>query len=132
MYIRKLCQKAKQLSDKDIPTECSEIQIPEMVNGERYVVTSGYGYKASNGTKNVEELSCKPCNPEDADLKKALEYFYRKPTLELIKLAEKQSYKNITTTFCNTQEIGGNLSTSDVIMDLSASTFFVPLILISF
>ena len=141
LYIRKLWQKARKLSDKDILTECSEIQIPEMVNGERYVVTSGYSYKGSNGTKNVAEFSCKPglvIILKDIDLKKVLEYVYRKATLELIKFAEKQSYKNITEMKDNilyytgrtlpSQEFGGNLSMSDVTMDLSASTFVVPVI----
>ena len=141
LYIRKLWQKARKLSDKDIPTDCSEIQIPEMVNGERYVVTSGHSYKVSNDTKNVAEFSCKPglvIILKDTDLKKAFEYFYKKATLELIEFAEKQSYKNNTEMRDNilyytgrilpSQEFGGNLSTSDVIMDLSASTFLVPVI----
>ena len=87
LYSRELWQKARKLSDEDIPTERSEIQISEMVNGERYVVTSRYSYKASNGTKNVAEFSCKPglvIILRDTDLKKALDYFYRKATLELI------------------------------------------------
>ena len=56
LYIRKLWQEARKLSDKDIPTDCSEIQITEMVNGERYVVTSGHSYKVSNDTKNGAAL----------------------------------------------------------------------------
>ena len=64
---------------------------------------------------------------KDTDLKKALEYFYRKATVE------KQSYKNITEMKDNilyytgrilpSQEFGDNLS-----MNLSASTFVVPVI----
>ena len=75
LYISKLWQKTRKLNDKDIPTECSEIQIAEMDNGERYLVTSGYSYKASNDTKNVAEFSCKPglvIILKDTDLKNAL------------------------------------------------------------
>ena len=125
----------------DIPTECSEIQIPELVNGERYVVTSGYSYKAKNGTKNVTEFSCKPglvIILKGTDLKNALEYIYRMATLELIEFVENQSYKNITEMRDNilyftgrilpSQEFGRNLSMSDAIMDLTASTFVAPVI----
>ena len=136
LFIRKLKQKSINQREDDLSLSvCNEIQIPEAISGDKYVVTSGHCFR--NDTK----LICKPglvVILTDTDLKKAFEYFYKKSTLELIKFVDKQSYKNITEMKNNilyytgrilpSQVFGGNISMSDVIVDLTASKFVVPVI----
>ena len=75
----------------------------------------------------------------DADNKGALDYFFRKCVLEIKHFIVKKVYEKIceerkgiivyyTGRIQPSQEFGGNLSLSDVMIDLTSSTFTVPLL----
>ena len=75
-----------------------------------------------------------------AGIKGALDYFFRKCTLEVKHSIDKKVYEKICEErkgifvyytgriFLPSHEYGGNLSLSDVMIDLTSSTFAVPLV----
>ena len=86
-------------------------------------------------------LKCKPglvVPLTDEDIGFALEYFYRKSTDEVKKFLPKKAYQNITKEvngilyysgrILASQEFNGKLNLSDVCLDLSATTFCVPVV----
>ena len=137
MFIRKTRQKVKSRRGIESTHSVSgPIQIPGEINNEKYLLTTGNCYKT-----NHIELKCKlrlVVILTDHDIKFTLEYFFKKSTFELKKFANKQSYKNITEEkegilyytgrILPSQEFGGNLSMSDVIVDLTANKFVVPVV----
>ena len=136
-FIRKTGQKVDSRRGIESTHSVSgPIQIPGEINNEKYLLTTGNCYKT-----NRIELKCKLgliVILTDHDIKFALEYFFKKSTLELKKFATKQSYKNITEDkeailyytgrILPSQEFGGNLSMTDVIVDLTARKFVVPVV----
>ena len=74
----------------------------------------------------------------EALLMAAINYFYKKATLEIKQYNNKKAYKNIsiekdeilyyTGRILPSQEFNGNLNLADVCLDLTTSTFCVPLI----
>ena len=70
-------------------------------------------------------------NLTDLDIKFALDYFYRKSTLEIKHFAEKRVYEKIseekdgilyyTGRILPSQRFGGNLTLTDVMIDLTTS-----------
>ena len=112
-------------------------RLPWSFKGESYLVTEGRSYKVS---KNVS-IQCKPglvVSISDADVNRALDYYFRKSTLEVKNFVRKSLYEKISVEkngilyykgrILPSQKIGGRKRLSDVMIDLSDSTFFVPLI----
>ena len=111
-------------------------RLPSSFRGETYLVTGGRSYKVS---KNVS-IQCTPglvvCLT-DADVNGALDYYYRKATAEIKNFVRKSQYQNISTEkdgilfykgrILPSQTIAGRKRMSDVMIDLSDSTFCVPL-----
>ena len=111
-------------------------RLPSSFRGESFVVTVGQSYKVS---KNVS-IQCTPgmvIPLTDADINRALDYYFRKATLEVKNFVRKNVYQKISTEkdgilfykgrILPSQAIGGRKRMSDVMTDLSDSTFCVPL-----
>ena len=90
------------------------------------------------GSYEVSEVDGKACVAylSDSLLKAAMAYFFRKATLEIKHFLKPKSYEQRTVLkedilyhtgrILTTREIDGNLGLADVCVDLSASTFCVP------
>ena len=142
LFCRKLREKCKKAQIP--PTQDAEQNVasnhlgrlPSSFRGETYLVTGGRSYKVS---KNVS-IQCTPglvvCLT-DADVNGALDYYYRKATAEIKNFVRKSQYQNISTEkdgilfykgrILPSQTIAGRKRMSDVMIDLSDSTFCVPL-----
>ena len=142
LFCRKLREKCKK--SQIPPTQDAEqnvasnhlSRLPSSFRGETYLVTGGRSYKVS---KNVS-IQCTPglvvCLT-DADVNRALDYYYRKATAEIKNFVRKSQYQNISTEkdgilfykgrILPSQTIAGRKRMSDVMIDLSDSTFCVPL-----
>ena len=132
LFITKLKKKVRQNCNfmQDI-----EIKNPEVFKnlGDKYIVTTGCErqqdhFKCSVGL--VVLLS-------DQMITAALRYFYRKATAEIFEFVEKARYEKISVIkneilyysgrILSTQEFGGIASLSEAALDLTTSTFCVPL-----
>ena len=111
------------------------------LSAEKYLVTCGNVYSVRNSAGLVSYFSSPAglvvCN-SDEDLILALNYFYRKCTLEVKHFADKKSYEDISVEkngilyysglILPSHEFGGILKLSDVMLDLTSTTFTVPLV----
>ena len=137
--LREKCKKAKIPATQDAEQNVVSnhlSRLPSSFRGETYLVTGGRSYKIS---KNVS-IQCTPglvvCLT-DADVNGALDYYYRKATAEIKNFVRKSQYQNISTEkdgilfykgrILPSQTIAGRKRMSDVMIDLSDSTFCVPL-----
>ena len=128
-----------QLSDSHF-SQFSKNMLGDL-NTEKYLVTCGNVYSVRNSAGLVSYFSSPPglvvCI-SDEDLTLALNYFYRKCTLEVKQFVDKKSYENISVEkngilyysgrILPSQEFGGILKLSDVMLDLTSTTFSVPLV----
>ena len=100
-------------------------------------MTGGKSYKIS---KNVR-VQCQPglvVNLSNSDISDALNYFFRKATVEIKTFLSKNLYQKISVEnndilyykgrILPSQNINGRKNLSDVMIDLSESTFCVPVI----
>ena len=108
---------------------------------EKYLVTCGNVYSVRSSTGLVSYFSSPPglvVHLSEEDLNLALNYFYRKCTLEVKHFVDKKSYEKISVEkegilyysgrILPSQEFGGTLKLSDVMIDLTSTTFSVPLV----
>ena len=140
LFIRNLRKRVR-------PTEAAtsilkdSLSIPKELSDEQYLVTSGIVHSVKNNAGKITEIRCKPgmvVNLTDLDIKLALDYFYRKSTLEIKHFADKKVYEKIsvekdgilyyTGRILSSQEFGGNLTLTDVMIDLTTSTFAIPIV----
>ena len=133
LFIKKL----KEKIDKVIVRSMTVYPIPSELTfkGDKYILTVG---KANhNSSLNTQ---CKPglvVSLSEDDLKTALDYFFRKATQEIKHFLDKRSYQKIskeidgvlyyTGRILPSQEFSGKLNISDVSIDLSNTSFCVPL-----
>ena len=112
----------------------SEQELPRHLNfnNDGFLVTEGKGSQPFVSQKGlVVKLS-------EENLKESLNYFYRKASLEIKCFQPKTSFQKISTEkfgilyytgrILPSQEINNQLNLSDVCIDLSMSTFCVPLV----
>ena len=141
LFIRNLCKRVKSLQITIRPDPKGSIHLPSELRDEQYLVTSGDVYSVKNNAGEVTEFKCKPgivINLTDVDIQVALDYFYRKSTLEIKHFSDKKVYEKIseekdgilyyTGRILPSQQFGGNLSLTDVMIDLTTSTFIVPIV----
>ena len=74
----------------------------------------------------------------EEDINRSLHYFYRKCTAEVKQFVSKKSYEKISVEkdqilyysgrILPSQEFGGTLQLSDVMLDLTSSTFMVAIV----
>ena len=128
-----------QLDDSNF-SQYSENMLRDL-SAERCLVTRGNVYSVRNSTGLVSYVSS-PAGLvvciSDEDLTLALNYFYRKCTLEVKHFVDKKSYEKISIEkngilyysgrILPSQEFGGTLKLSDVMLDLTSTTFSVPLV----
>ena len=126
-------------SDREIGTFSENIL--KYFNTDKYVVSCGIVYAATNSAGDVSLISCQPglvvCLSEE-DIGLSLSYFYRKCTSEIKQFTDRKSYGKIseekleilyyTGRILPSQEFGGTLKLSDVMLDLTSSTFNVPIV----
>ena len=109
--------------------------VPALFVTNRYIVTVGKAYEVNNKT-----IKCKPglvIDLSESDIREALDYFFRKATLEIKQFLSANMYQKISEEvngilyykgrIMPTQKVGGRESMSDVILDLSGDTFHAPL-----
>ena len=141
LFIRKLINKVRPQKDEVTVAEVSRIVVPKELSDGQYIVTTGSCFTVVNVADKVTELKCKPgmvVSLSDTDIEYALNYFFRKCTSEIKHFLDKKIYEKIsqekngilyyTGRILPSQEFGGNLSLSDVMIDLTSSTFMVPLV----
>ena len=126
LFIKK-CNKKRVFSFMKNP-KFSSIHMTELYG--RYAVA--YPVKVKPGT-NVAVVHI-----SDEMLLAAKMYYFRKCTLEIQKFVDPSKYRNNSTLhdgvlyhtgrILSTQEVDGSLSLGDVCLDLSASTFCVPMV----
>ena len=108
---------------------------------ETYLVTCGNVYSVRSVRGLVSYFSSQAglvVHLSEEDLTFALNYFYRKCTLEVKHFVDKKSYEKISVEkdgilyysgrILPSQEFGGILKLSDVMIDLTSTTFSVPLV----
>ena len=108
---------------------------------DKYLVTCGNVYAVSSTAGLTSYVSCQPglvVPLTDEDLILALNYFYQKSTLEVKHFVDKKVFEKISVEkdgilyysgrILPSQEYGSIIQLSDVMLDLTASTFSVPLI----
>ena len=127
-FIRNLL---KRIRKADLILEPSEIPNQIKCSNDRYLVTegtSGFPFQSSKGL--IVEVS-------DQNLMFAMDYFYKKATLE-VKEFSGNSYKKISSEksgilyfsgrILPSQEFTNKIELSDACLDLAASSFCVPLV----
>ena len=140
LFTRNLIRRVRYLESIVSPSEASKAIIKEISN-ERYLVTTGGPFTVVNAVGKVAELKCKPgqvVSLTEEDIKFASDYFYKKCTLEIKRFLDKKFYEKISEEkdgilyyvgrILPSQQFGGNLSLSDVMIDLTTSTFTVPIV----
>ena len=98
-------------------------------------------YSVKNEVGNAAELKCKPgmeISLSDTDIKLSLDYFYRKSSLEVKKFSDRKVYEKISTEkdevlyytgrILPSQVFGGTFTLTDVMIDLTTTSFSVPLV----
>ena len=143
LYISNLRFIVKQ---KNLATaSISEIPVVSSQNEkktEKYLVTEGRRHKIG---KNVE-IQCKQGQViilHDEDIQKSLDYFHRKSTSEIKQFLNKKDYEHMAyekdrilyykgrilpTQSFGDQDVVGKRSLSDVMLDLTKTSFAVPLV----
>jgi hypothetical protein len=134
-FVRQLMQKLKDNQKRALlcrnPTT---IKIPTafaFVN-DKYLVTQG-----KSGSSPLQCKQGMVVEITDEDMRFSMDYFYQKSTQEVKHFVDKKVYQKIskevngvlyyTGRILPSQIFGGKLSLSDVILDLSSTTFCVPL-----
>ena len=134
-FVRQLMQKLKDNKKRALlcrnPTT---IKIPTafaFVN-DKYLVTQG-----KSGSSPLQCKQGMVVEITDEDMRFSMDYFYQKSTQEVKHFVDKKVYQKIskevngvlyyTGRILPSQIFGGKLSLSDVILDLSSTTFCVPL-----
>ena len=111
------------------------------LSSEKYVLSCGNVYAATSSVGDVSYVACPPglviCL-SDEDIAQALNYFFKKCTLEVRHFVDKKVYEKISEEkdeilyykgrILPSQEFGGDLKLSDAMLDLTASTFCVPVV----
>ena len=144
-FVRKLTKKTKNrikekvVDKKEKGREARKVPVVKVpsafaFNNDKYLVTQGKAtasspHRCKKGL--VVEL-------DDDDLRYSMDYFYRKSTEEVKMFLDKKVYQKIskeidgilyyTGRILPSQSFGGKLSFSDVILDLSCTSFCVPLV----
>ena len=111
----------------------NELPIQFMYYNNKYLVTQ------EKYSINIFPFNCPKglvVTLNDDLLKRALNYFYKKATLEIKKFLPKNVYKNIsneknnilyyTGRILQSQEFDGKLNLSDVCIDLTSTSFCMP------
>ena len=141
LFIKNLKRKIQIKEGRYIPNSKNEIQnhninIPKEFWNEKYLVTVGESHKVGKSTR----IQCKPglvINLTDSDINEALNYFSKKATLEVKHFVSTNVYQNISGEkngilyyqgrILASQKVSGRKNMSDVMLDLSVSTFNVPI-----
>ena len=139
-FIRQLVKTVRPQASEVITNEVSETVTKELSKGQ-YIVTTGNCFTVVNAVGKVTEVICKlgqVVSLSDVDIKCTLDYFFRKCTSAIKHFLDKNVYEKIseerkgilyyTSRILPSQEFGGNLSLSDVMIDLTYNTFTVPLV----
>ena len=140
LFVEKLlkCVETKRSQQpKSIPTVHNHVcNLGDLFVEGKYLVTTGRSYKVSKSTS----IQCSPglvVVLSDAEINRALDYFYKKATLEVQKFLSKSVFEKISVErdgilyysgrILPTQSITGKMELSNVMLDLADSTFCVPL-----
>ena len=135
LFIKKI--KAKRMERSGIQTPHPIVAmchpIPKTYQGDNYILTTG-------GNKFNDNLKCKSglvVQLTNEMISVALQYFHKKATAELLKFVDKNEHDNISEIKNNimyysgrilsTQEFGGDPSLCKAALDLTESTFCVPM-----
>ena len=141
-FVRKWSRNKTILSSTD-STFCrfSQNILSDFISTEKYVLSCGNTYAVTSRVGELSYVSCKPglvvCLDKE-DISLALNYFFKKCTLEVKQFTSKKLYEKISeerdeilyykSRILPSQEFGVILKLSDVMLDLTASTFCVPVI----
>ena len=132
LFVRKFLVKARR-RELSLVSIAKSVQLPNIFScgdGE-YVVTNGTDEKLSCKSGRVVCLG-------DEDIKASLTYFFQKGTAEVIQFINKKKYEDVTSEengilYYNSRILpssmfGDGVSFSDSILDLSATSFVVPIL----
>ena len=111
------------------------------LNSKEDLVTCSNIYPLRDRSGLVTYVSCEPglaVPLTDEDISHSLQYFHRKCTAEVKHFVSKKTYEKISVEkdqilnysgrILPSQKFGGTLKLSDVMLDLSSSTFMVPVV----
>ena len=136
-FVRQLMKRTRKKHECELlnknPTT-TKVPVAFAFENDRFLVTHG------NSDDN-SPLRCKDglvVEMTDDDLRYSMDYFYQKSSDEVKKFVDKKVYTKIskeingvlyyTGRILPSQKFGGKLALSDVILDLSSTTFCVPLV----
>ena len=119
----------------------SQNVLSDLISVGKYVLSCGDTYAVTSCVGDLSYVSCQPglvvCLDEE-DIILALKYFFKKCTLEVKQFTSKKLYEKISEEkdeilyykgrILPSQKFEGILKLSDVMLDLTASTFCVPVI----
>ena len=145
-YVRNFVKKWSKDSKKILPSANGQVaEIPQKIldrlSPEKFAVTCGNVYSVTNATGKVTQVSCPPglvvC-VSDEDISLSLQYYFKKCTSEVKHFVNKKEYEKISVEkdgilkykgrILPSQKFDGVLKLSDVMLDLTSSTFSVPIV----
>ena len=142
-FIEKFVAKWHRHGKQAFPNVDAKISqnVLKYLSSEEAPVTCGNIYPVTDRSGLVTYISCRPglvVPLSEEDINRSLHYFYRKCTAEVKQFVSKKSYEKISVEkdqilyysgrILPSQEFGGTLQLSDVMLDLTSSTFMVPIV----
>ena len=138
-FVAKWYKGSKQFFS-EVDTKVAQ-NVLKYLRSEETLLTCGNTYPVRDSSGLVTYISCKPglaVHLTDEDISHSLLYFYRKCTAEVKQFVSKKAYGKISVEkdqilyysgrILPSQEFGGILKLSDVMLDLTSSTFMVPIV----
>ena len=145
-FVRNFVKKWSKDGRKILPSDDAQVsEIPQNIledlNSEKYVLTCGNVYAATNSVGKVSQIACTPGRVvclSDEDISLSLRYYFRKCTSEVKHFVDKKEYEKVsveedqvlyyTGRILPSQKFDGVLQFSDVMLDLTSGTFKVPVV----